>query len=147
MKPILHSFFAGALLSILLVCGCTQRSQNPLCGDWEIASADSLLRRLGQSIENDAPEAENQPPKMLLQFHPDGTLKTTTRMGSFDPPPKEGTWKQLTFDAANNVMTIECRIGTQVTDHEVSFLEEDLIELVPPNMAGTNSKIKFTRRK
>jgi hypothetical protein len=111
-------------------------------------SADSLLRRLGQSnAAGDLSKSEEEPPKMLLQFHPNGKLKTTTRMGSFDPPPKEGSWRQLSFDDAKNVMTIECTIGTQVTEHEVAFLDNDLIELVPPNMAGTNNKIKFSRSK
>lgn len=146
MKPRLQSFLVAALLSTLLVCGCTENAQNPLCGDWEIASADSLLRRLGPPAEVDA-ERDGDQPRMLLQFNRNGTWKTVTRMGNFDPPPKEGTWKQLSYDAAKKLMFIQCRIETQITEHEVLFLEDDLMELVPPNMAGTNSKIKFSRRK
>ena len=43
-------------------------------------------------------------------------------------------------------MTILCELFGQQTQHEVQFIEKDLIRLVPPNMAGTKSKLTFRRQ-
>lgn len=84
---------------------------------------------------------------MILQFRSNGSLKTTTKMGRVEPPPKEGKWKMLAWDESKQMMNIQCTLGDQTTEHEVRFIEPDLIELIPPNMAGTNNRIKFRRMK
>jgi hypothetical protein len=140
-----QSIFFAILLSAMLVSGCSPYSNSPLCGEWEIASADSLLRKLGQRTEKEEEIDSSQPPKMVLKFRANGKLTTMTRMGRLDPPAKEGTWEELSFVSEKNLMVIKCKLGNQITEHEVQFLETDLIELVPPNMAGTNNKVKFIR--
>jgi hypothetical protein len=135
-----------------MLSGCNQ-PPNKLSGDWGIAGAENLVRKLGEAVkdQNSAESAESDEdesqPKMILQFRSSGSLRTTTKLGRMDPPPKEGKWKMVSWDETKQVMSIQCTLGDQTTDHEVRFIEPDLIELIPPNMAGTSNRIKFRRMK
>lgn len=83
---------------------------------------------------------------MRIEFRRNGRLQTLTRMGRINPNPKQGTWKLI---AGGNVsdgnITIECTLLGQTTQHEIRFIDEDTIEMVPPNMAGTHQKLRFQR--
>ena len=59
---------------------------------------------------------------------------------------KQGTWQVVDFDEATNVLKVNCLVGVESTEHAIEFLEEDLIQLVPPNMAGLTLKLKFRRQ-
>lgn len=134
------------LLSFLLVMGCSQYADfDKLVGEWGIESADSLARKLKQSSQNDRQEDFDSQPKMRLKFRRNGTFTTTTQLGEITPAPKNGTWKLKESDPLSNNLTIEFKIRDQSTDHEVRFLDDNTIELVPPNMAGTDQKLRFRR--
>jgi hypothetical protein len=141
------------LLSILLLPGCSRSPQakvlDKLAGNWSLTAADRLMRKLGAESALPADDGESlnevESPKMLLQFEANGALTTRTKMGRFDAPPKQGTWRLLDWNEAQNRMEIECSISGQATMHEIRFLEPDLIELIPPNLAGTNSWLRFRR--
>jgi hypothetical protein len=124
-----------------------------LSGEWSIAAADKLLRKLGESDASNLnlkpmDESDGQTaPKMVLKFGSSGSLQTITKMGRFDPPPKQGNWKMLAWDETKQMMSIQCTLDGQTTEHHVHFIETDLIELIPPNMAGTGGQIRFRRMK
>lgn len=149
------TFMTGiaVLLSILMLSGCSPNPQaaaiSKLSGDWGITAADRLMQKLGEGSEARSADADaaDDGPQMVLQFDSNGTLKTMTKMGRFNAPPKQGTWKLLRWDEPSQSMNIECSIAGQTTEHKVHFLEADLIELVPPNLAGTNSLLRFQRIK
>lgn len=138
------------LLSCLLVTGCGDPQRAKLVGTWEIAQADSLMRRLDESDTDmgaDDPEAMATSPKMQLQFFRNGRLKTSTAMGTVTPNPKQGSWEMVSFDEASGRMKVKCQIGMQETEHEIEFIDTDSIKLVPPNMAGLSMKLRFQRKK
>ena len=83
---------------------------------------------------------------MRWEFRSGGTLKTSTNMGSIQGQ-KEGQWEWLSFDEDDSTAKLKITIGLQVTEHEVQFLDEQTIELVPPNMAGLDLKVQFVRSK
>jgi hypothetical protein len=124
-----------------------------LSGDWGITAADKLLRKLGESDASNLDlkqpdESDGQTePKMVLKFGSSGSLQTITKMGRFDPPPKNGNWKMLAWDETKQLMSIQCTLDGQTTEHDVHFIKTDLIELIPPNMAGTGKRIQFRRMK
>ncbi len=52
----------------------------------------------------------------------------------------------VSYNESTNSMTIKCDIQMQESEHEITFVDQDTIELVPPNMAGTAMKLKFKRQ-
>ena len=139
------------LLSCLLVSGCGNPQRAKLVGTWEIAQADSLMRRLDETDDDDSgangAEAMSTGPKMQLQFFRNGELTTTTEMGAVSSNPKQGRWEMVSFDEASRQMKVKCQIGMQETEHEIEFIDVDTIKLVPPNMAGLSLKLRFQREK
>lgn len=141
------------LLSCLLATGCGNPDRARLVGTWNMQQPDSLMGRLNHETgetesENAAVDRDdfNQTPKMQIEFRGNGGLATITRMGRVDPKPKQGSWQMVSYDSATNQMQIKCTLGLQQTEHEVTFLDANTIKLIPPNMAGTNVRITFSRQ-
>jgi len=134
-------------LFLVLVCfvfafvGCYQDPvRAKLTGTWKIEHGDKLTNRVNQN----EPGVEDPSERMMLAFSASGSLQTKTRMGEVIRE-KNGLWNVVEFDEDKEVMKIRCELMGQQTEHEVRFLEKDLIQLVPPNMAGTTSKLTFRR--
>lgn len=126
-----------SILVFVLLAGCTNRTDKRLVGTWQIADAESISQRVGADEHSD-------PPNMTIDFASSGLLTTSTKMGSIDSS-KQGTWKITDSEESKNLLTIQCVLQTQTTEHEIQFLSDDLIEWIPPNMAGTTRKIRFER--
>ena len=125
-----------------LLSGCYQDPiRAKLAGNWKIEHGDKLSRRVN---EEDSEGVEDPSGKMVLSFTASGSLQTQTRIGGAIRE-KNGSWKAIDFDEEESVMKISCELMGQQTEHEVRFLEDDLIQLVPPNMAGTKSRLTFRR--
>ena len=123
------------------LAGCGNANRSKLVGDWGIAQADEVMDRIDASETKPGEPSES---RMKLQFHQNGLLETKTKMGAVDQK-KQGTWKMLSFDPVENSMVISCEINTQTSEHTITFVDENTIELVPPNMAGLTMKVKFKR--
>lgn len=138
----------GTTVPILfLVCmalafsGCYQDPvRAKLAGSWKIEHGEKLSKRVNQ----DELDSEDPGERMMLAFTASGSLQTKTRIGD-GIREKNGSWNVVDFDEEQSVMKIQCELMGQQTEHEVRFIEEDLIRLVPPNMAGTKSKLTFRR--
>ena len=152
MHPLLSSptrFLIASVIACMLA-GCGDANRAKIVGTWGIEQADTVMSRINRS---DSPtddqygelETNPGPPKMVLKFLRSGMLETSTNMGAVGQQ-KQGTWKMVAFDEATNQMTILCDIKNQESEHEVEFLDQETIKLVPPNMAGTKMKIKFKRQ-
>lgn len=128
------------LITVLLIslAGCSRvtEEQSKLIGNWQIADAETVSERVSSEDASTA--------KMTIEFQSGGKFVTNTKMGSIDST-KQGTWEVVSFDAANNVMTIQCELLSQKTQCEIHFLKPNEIEWIPPNMAGTTQKIKFRK--
>ncbi len=125
------------LLALLVaVGGCGDPNRKLLVGLWQIKNQDKVERRITDDFQDDS--------RLTIEFRGGGKLLTVTRMGNIDTE-KAGTWKMLSFDDENSKMQIECKLFDQTTEHEVEFLDEKTIKMIPPNMAGTTMKLKFER--
>lgn len=129
---------APFLACILIGCGDSNRAK--IIGTWGIDQADTVMSRIQQSDEGNA-----DAPKMIVRFRSTGKLETQTQMGDVARE-KTGQWEFVSYDPESSSMTIACEIQTDRTEHEINFIDQDTIELVPPNMAGTKMKLRFKRQ-
>ena len=117
-----------------------------LIGQWQIEKAGKILNRIGKGsarlpADNLATMDDNQ---MLVVFHSSGKLETVTQMGEIDRK-KTGTWELLEFESAEQTSLIRCTLNDQTTEHEIDWLANGNLKMVPPNMAGTLTKLEFRR--
>ena len=131
------------LVVLVLLAGCgTPPVDNALVGRWQIAELEEVAERVVDDVE----QLDSANSKMTIEFQSSGELKTVTAIGSINSE-KVGTWKLLNHDTERGVMEIECVLQSQRTQHEIEFESDDLIRWVPPNMAGTSSRMQFERLK
>lgn len=130
---------------IAVISGCQDPIRAKITGTWNIEQADKVSRRVNQEGQGDLIPAQDISERMVLTFYRSGALLTQTKIGQMQSE-KKGWWKLVQFDEKDSKMLLECELAGQNTEHEVKFIEEDLIRLVPPNMAGVSTKINFRRR-
>lgn len=146
---------AFGLLITLLVSGCQPSlpgSAKALVGTWELSQPERLADRINQAnaglprpeAESDEPALPSDGSKMILEFRADGTLRTITDMGQLQQQ-KQGFWRFVSESEAGKKLAIRCLLNQQTSDVELEFIEADVISLVPPNMAGLNTKLTFRR--
>ena len=137
--PFLILFLACFALTL---AGCYQDPvRAKLAGSWKIEHGEKLSKRVNQ---DELEEADDPGERMTLAFTASGSLQTKTKIGDVIRE-KNGSWNVVDFDEEQSVMKIRCELMGQQTEHEVRIIEEGLIRLVPPNMAGTKSKLTFRR--
>ena len=149
LKPTIQAFKFSCWLLLLALAGCTgDPDRARIVGDWEIATADHLMGQVNTqpdgSTDMSAP-ATDQPPRMMVHFHNSGYLATETNMGSISTK-KQGHWKFLSYDAQTRTAKIQCKLVDDTTDFDVIVQDENTLRLVPPNMAGLKTKLKFVRQ-
>ena len=142
------SNIAACFLTAVFACtlsGCGDSNRNQLVGKWRIEAPEAVMQRIDQDdLSNGlSPETEIAE-RMTITFKRNGVLNTRTRMGEIDQE-KTGTWKMISFDEPSRTMTISCEINLQTSEHEIAFVDENTIKLVPPNMAGLKMKSKFSK--
>ena len=123
-------------LSVVAISGCGSPDRHRLVGKWHLEEPTRLENQVAD-VADLGPKSE-----LVLDFRRGGRFYTRTSIGNIQSE-KQGTWRVVGFDEATNILKIECKIGGESNEHAVEFLAEDLIELVPPNMAGTTKKLKF----
>lgn len=142
------------LLATLSFAGCAPAGSTKMVGTWKLDGADELENVMNKApkptgVMGDLMEAVKSRVKnevaasMTLEFLSGGKLKTTgVFMGANQV--KEGTWKWVRSDGASEV--IWCQLGQDdPVEVSVSFVDSNTIELVPPNIAVLNRKLKFKR--
>jgi len=146
---------AFLLLATQLVSGCQPSVPAPaklLIGTWVLSQPERLADRINQAnaglprqeAESDEPVPSSGGSKMMLEFRADGTLRTMTDMGQLQQE-KQGTWSFASDSNGGKKLAIRCLLNQQTSEVEVEFIEPELISLVPPNMAGLNTKLTFRR--
>ena len=100
-----------------------------------VRAGDRLSRRVG------GPAASGT---MWLDFQANGWLETET-----DFPMARGRkkfrWRWLSFDEATGTARIECQREGETTTHDVVFMDDETIRLVPPNIAVLEIELVFRR--
>jgi hypothetical protein len=151
----LFSKLAFMLLATLLASGCQPSVPPPakqLVGSWVLSQPERLADRINQAntglprpeSESDEPVPDSGGSKMLLEFRANGSLRTVTDMGQLQQE-KQGTWTFVSDSGGGKKLAIRCLLNQQTSEVEVEFIEPELISLVPPNMAGLNTKLTFRR--
>ncbi|MFT7629192.1 MAG: hypothetical protein ACI87E_000189 [Mariniblastus sp.] len=141
----------AAILLAGIFTGCGESNRAKIVGTWKIDQADTLTRRMDRSsgsddaLESQAESEEDDSAKMLIQFLGSGELRTATNIGNMNVA-KEGQWIFNSFDESANCMQVSCTLKGETTNHEIEFLDESSIKLIPPNMAGTKMKLKFKKQ-
>ena len=130
-----------AFMLATVLAGCGNPNRTKIIGTWEVESAASITSRLK---ETKVDSSNSNDSRMSVEFRSNGVLKTQTLMSSMNHQ-KEGTWKLLSFDESNSTMRLKCILGLQETEHDIEFLDQDTIQMDPPNMAGLEMKLRFTR--
>lgn len=139
MKPTTQIFKFSCCLLLLALVGCTgDPDRARIVGDWEIATADHLMGQVNA-------QPDDQPPRMLIHFYNSGYLATETNMGNISTQ-KQGNWKLLSYDAQTKTAKIQCKLVDDTTNFDVVVLDDNTLRLVPPNMAGLKTKLKFVRQ-
>jgi hypothetical protein len=154
-----HLQTIALVLATILLSGCGNTDQAKIVGTWRLQPVDELAKRVGEdpphnestletsqkSTGQDASNAdEDESRNMLVEFESNGAFKTRTQLGAINND-KIGKWKFLQYNEETHVVSIECTIGLQTTQHDVKIIDDDCIEMVPPNMAGLKTKLKFER--
>lgn len=143
----------------LLAVGCGDPDRARMIGRWEISAGDRVLDRVDGATKgnastdadqglNDAPldaESVDEAPRMVVEFFRSGALTTETRISNAIST-KKGQWSLVKYDAANRIATIRCELIGQSTDHELEFVSDNEVKMVPPNMAGLTKKLLFQRK-
>ena len=139
MKPTIQAFKFSCWLLLLALAGCTgDPDRARIVGDWEIATTDHLMGQVNA-------QPDDQPPRMLIHFYNSGYLATETNMGNISTQ-KQGNWKLLSYDAQTKTAKIQCKLVDDTTNFDVIVLDDNTLRLVPPNMAGLKTKLKFVRQ-
>jgi hypothetical protein len=133
--------WSAAFMLALMLAGCGDPERDKIVGTWEIESANRIASRLKEAKEDSSNNNDN---RMSVEFRSNGVLKTQTLMGTLHGQ-KEGTWTLMSFDEPSSTMRLKCVLEQQETEQEIEFLDEDTIQMVPPNMAGLEMKLRFKR--
>ena len=59
--------------------------------------------------------------------------------------PKVGKWSILSWDKQAEVATVRCDLFDEITETKVTFIDENTIQLIPPNIAVLEMELRFRR--
>ena len=139
-----------ACATLLVTAGCQHKAASKLAGRWDMQSTEVE----GQQAAENAQELHDyvgngeSTGTMSLVFHRNGKLETYTDFAmASSRKPKIGTWKLASWDEATQIAIIECELLDETTETRVLFVDDDTIELVPPNIAVLEQELRFRRVK
>ena len=135
--------YCGGVLASALLVGCGVSVEHNLIGEWRYTGKLAAMQPKEPVLEQ---SAEPTGMGISLHFARWGKLRTVTRQGAIQTE-KQGTWTWLHFDPVTHVGAIQCELLRQKTDHRLEFLDPDTIRLNPPNLAGLDQELQFTRVK
>ncbi len=129
----------------LLLAGCSSPERNMLIGQWQLEKAGKISSRIGNPPNEmtDDWSTEDYGGRMLIVFHSSGKLETISQLGAIDRN-KTGSWELLSYDRSTRMSQVRCVLNDQTTEHEIDWLDNGNMKMVPPNMAGTLTKLEFS---
>ena len=149
--------FTGLLLLAVMVfqLGCGP-SSTKLLGTWRMEGADQLVEMMGglpkpEGIAGSllssaiAAMAEKTDANAEVEFLSNGSLQTRMSLAG-NKTEKSGKWKLISVEG--DTYRLWCQLGEEdPVEIEVTMLDEDTAEMVPPNIAILKRKFKFQRVK
>lgn len=146
------------LLAVLIgfLSGCQHEAASKITGRWDMLPPEKISdNKSDASNEKAAANTEDLynsiaggevEGTMSLVFHRNGTLETLTDfpMASTGKP-KIGKWSILSWDEESQVATLRCDLFDAVTETRITFIDDDTIQLIPPNIAVLEMELRFRR--
>jgi len=132
-RTTVHTFAAiGFAFGALVMAGCSDRAASPVVGEWilEVEDADDLESRTRMVQAGDEGSVES-----AVVFESDGTLRTRFAQEFV------GTWKKLSEDESQNVLTLNCELKGTKCQTRITFVDDDTIKMIPPNLIAIESEI------
>lgn len=149
--------FAG-----LLAAGCGNRAGDKLVGTWEMqisGFADFVPGKPENKPPDDEPSIEDNTNSivdgvgggdlsfggMTLVFGSDGSLKTITRFSEAQSE-KDWSWTLISWDNRSASAVIRCQMPDEAIETAIQFIDDNTIELVPPNINVLQTRLRFVRK-
>lgn len=143
--------------AILLAIGCQNKTANRLVGRWDMQTPDEIsqstarqsdpsLAQVADNTENLFNSVADGEPKgeMSIVFHRDGKLETFTDF-PMARSHKKGRWSLVAADDPTQVATVICFLNDEQTETKITFVDDNLIKLVPPNISVLRQTLLFRR--
>lgn len=161
----LHSSFLLTTCGFLLLAsvGCQHEVASKLAGRWDMLPPNEIPSESKQNTQREAVASSEKAlddtedlydsvaggevtGTMSLVFHRNGQLETYTDfpMASTGKP-KIGKWSILSWDAAEKVATVRCDLFDEITETKITFIDDNTIQLIPPNIAVLEMELRFRR--
>lgn len=149
---------------LVLACsGCQHEVASKLAGRWDMLPPDEIPASPDESAKATASPASEKAlgdtedlfdsvaggdvtGTMSLVFHRNGQLETYTDfpMASTGKP-KIGKWSILSWDADEKIATVRCDLFDEITETKITFIDDNTIQLIPPNIAVLEMELRFRR--
>lgn len=149
------------LLAIASV-GCGPAATHKLVGTWELktsAADEDSSSRPANSLPGDEPSIEENTDSivdgvgggddsaggMTLVFKSNGSLKTITSFPAAHSE-KDWRWSLLSWDDDSESAVIRCEMSHESVETSIQFIDDNTIELVPPNIDVLQTRLRFVRK-
>ena len=151
------------VLSVTGFLGCQHEVASKLTGRWDMLPPDQIAPAAGQATVDNGTSAGEKATvdtedlydsvaggetngTMSLVFHRNGMLETYTDfpMASTGKP-KVGKWSIVSWDKKAEVATVRCDLFDEITETKVTFIDDNTIQLIPPNIAVLEMELRFRR--
>lgn len=141
---VLKGLVVQAFMLIILLSGCGKSLHQKIMGKWAIDADNELFDMMG-----DEQAASEQKHKFVLEFSSAGIFRSTVDSSGYVQS-KEGRWFFVEGEAdvcklKVSINSDNSNIDPDIVLTEVKFVDEETIELIPPNMDAIKQKIVFRR--
>ena len=143
-NPVLGRLLLCLFCFLSLTAGCGKSMQKKITGKWVIDSENELFEMMG---DDEVASEENQ--KFVLEFQSAGVFRSTVN-SSGHTQTKEGRWFFL--EGEGDICRLKVSINSDKPDldpdivlTEIKFVDEETIELVPPNLDVIKQKMVFRK--
>ncbi len=82
---------------------------------------------------------------MSLVFHRNGSLETITNFPVASSH-KYWRWSMVSWDATSRVAVVRCQMGQESVETTITFIDQNTIQLVPPNIDVLQTQLRFVRK-
>ena len=154
--------YAFIILLALGCVGCGSQATNKLVGTWQLktgelendSSTNSAKNLPGDttsidentnSIFDGVGGGDESSDGMTLVFKSNGSLKTITSFSAAHSE-KDWRWSLLSWDAESASAVIRCEMSHESVEKSIQFIDDNSLELVPPNIDVLQTRLRFVRK-
>ncbi len=131
-----NSILPSSLAFVVLVsiAGCGNSDRQKVIGTWALDVSDEAGEDLDDRVGGE------EPGKMIVRFASDGSLETRTDFGMAKGN-HDGTWTLISTSDDKKEFRLSCKLKDYECQTVVTFVDDQTIRMIPPNMAGLEDQI------